>query len=119
MLELGSPIGDGVSSIQQKNLLEVADLSSNHCAWGSITSKRLYWGIQYQRLWTPSCITVNSLSNLKMKIQGFLFMKHLKICPKCNADLKLRSVGEIQYCDICSYWTKVGTARLDSIMIYG
>ena len=44
MLELGSPIGDGVSSIQQKNLLEVADLSSNHCAWGSITSKRLYGG---------------------------------------------------------------------------
>lgn len=46
-------------------------------------------------------------------------MKHLKACPKCNANLKLRSDGETQYCDICSYWTKVGTARLDSIMIYG
>ena len=53
-----------------------------------------------------------------MKIRGILFMKHLKICPKCNSDLKLHSDGETQYCDICSYWTKVGTARLDSIMIY-
>ncbi|HII91033.1 MAG TPA: hypothetical protein HA262_02390 [Methanosarcina sp.] len=46
-------------------------------------------------------------------------MKHLKICPKCHANLKLRSDGEIQYCSICKYWTKVGTARLDSIMIFG
>ncbi len=45
-------------------------------------------------------------------------MKHLKKCPKCNADLKLRSDDKTQYCDICSYWTKAGTARLDSIMIY-
>jgi len=48
-----------------------------------------------------------------------LFMKHLNICPKCDAKLKLRPDGETQYCSICSYWTKLGTARLDSIMIYG
>lgn len=46
-------------------------------------------------------------------------MKHLKICPKCHASLKLRPDGETQYCSICRYWTKLGTARLDSIMIYG
>ncbi|WP_196298036.1 hypothetical protein [Methanosarcina barkeri] len=46
-------------------------------------------------------------------------MKHLKTCPKCHANLKLHSDGKIQYCSICKYWTKVGTARLDSIMIYG
>jgi len=45
-------------------------------------------------------------------------MKNLKVCPKCRADLKLLSDGETQYCEICKYWTKVGTARLDSIMIY-
>jgi len=56
---------------------------------------------------------------IKIKIQGVLFMKHLKICPKCHAQLKLRSDGEIQYCSICKYWTKAGTARLDSIMIFG
>ncbi len=48
-----------------------------------------------------------------------LSMKHLRICPKCHANLKLHSDGETQYCNICKYWTKVGTARLDSIMIYG
>ncbi|WP_170943399.1 hypothetical protein [Methanosarcina spelaei] len=46
-------------------------------------------------------------------------MRHLKICPKCYTNLKLCSNGETQYCSICNYWTKVGTARLDSIMIYG
>ena len=56
---------------------------------------------------------------LKMEIKGVLLMKHLKICPKCHAKLKVSSDGETQYCNICRYWTKVGTARLDSIMIYG
>ncbi|MDQ1254737.1 MAG: hypothetical protein QG646_4007 [Euryarchaeota archaeon] len=45
-------------------------------------------------------------------------MKSLKICPKCHSNLKLNSDREIQYCTICKYWTKIGTARLDSIMIY-
>jgi Zn-finger nucleic acid-binding protein len=45
-------------------------------------------------------------------------MKSLKICPKCQAKLKLSSDSETQYCTICKYWTKIGTARLDSIMIY-
>ncbi|WP_196296995.1 hypothetical protein [Methanosarcina barkeri] len=46
-------------------------------------------------------------------------MKHLKTCPECHSRLKLHSDGETQYCTICKYWTKVGTVRLDSIMIYG
>jgi Zn-finger nucleic acid-binding protein len=45
-------------------------------------------------------------------------MKHLKTCPKCNAKLKMSASGELQYCPICKYWTRIGTARLDSIMIY-
>ena len=46
-------------------------------------------------------------------------MKYLKTCPKCHANLKLHSDGKTQYCSVCKYWTKVGTARLDSIMIFG
>lgn len=53
-----------------------------------------------------------------MEVQGGLFTNRLKICPKCHAKLKVSSDGETQYCSICKYWTKVGTARLDSIMIY-
>jgi Zn-finger nucleic acid-binding protein len=45
-------------------------------------------------------------------------MKCLEICPKCHAELKVSSDSETQYCITCNYWTKVGTARLDSIMIY-
>jgi primosomal protein N' len=45
-------------------------------------------------------------------------MKSIKKCPKCYAKLRLSSDSETQYCSICDYWTKVGTARLDSIMIY-
>ena len=56
--------------------------------------------------------------SLKMEIQGGLFTKRLKICPKCHAKLNVSSDGGTQYCSICKYWTKVGTARLDSIMIY-
>lgn len=54
-----------------------------------------------------------------MEIQGGLVTKRLKICPKCHARLKMSSDGKIEYCSVCKYWTKVGTARLDSIMIYG
>lgn len=46
-------------------------------------------------------------------------MEHLKKCPECHSKLKLHSDGETQYCSTCSYWTKIGTVRLDSIMIYG
>lgn len=46
-------------------------------------------------------------------------MNVLKVCPKCNAKLEVSSDGKTQYCKICKYWTKIGTARLDSIMIYG
>ena len=59
------------------------------------------------------------LYQIKMEIQGVLFTKHLKICPKCHSNLKLSSDSETQYCSICKYWTKIGTARLDSIMIFG
>jgi hypothetical protein len=51
-------------------------------------------------------------------LTGGLFTKSLKVCPKCHAKLKLSSDSETQYCIICKYWTKVGTARLDSIMIF-
>ena len=51
-------------------------------------------------------------------LEGGLFTKSLKICPKCQGKLKVSSDGETQYCIICKYWTKIGTARLDSIMIY-
>jgi hypothetical protein len=53
----------------------------------------------------------------KVETRG-LFMKYLKICPKCHAKLNISADGKLQYCDICRYWTKAGTARLDSIMIY-
>jgi len=58
------------------------------------------------------------VANPSSKFEG-LFMKHLKTCPECHSSLKLHSDGETQYCTICKYWTKVGTVRLDSIMIYG
>jgi len=53
-----------------------------------------------------------------METQGGLLTKLLKICPKCDAKLKLSPDGKRQECKICKYWTDVGTARLDSIMIY-
>ncbi|WP_440955816.1 hypothetical protein ACSAZK_02285 [Methanosarcina sp. Mfa9] len=45
-------------------------------------------------------------------------MKQLERCPNCHTKLKLHSDGKTQYCSVCNYWTKAGTARLDSIMIY-
>ncbi len=55
---------------------------------------------------------------LNMEIRGGLLTNYLTICPKCHAKLKVSSDGKTQYCSICRYWTKIGTARLDSIMIY-
>ncbi len=72
----------------------------------------LYLELEFYQKNSPEF--ADSSSNFK----GFT-MKHLRICPKCHANLKLHSDGETQYCNICRYWTKVGTARLDSIMIYG
>ena len=44
-------------------------------------------------------------------------MFKFKICPKCKSDLKTNNNG-IQVCNVCEYWTKQGTARLDSITIF-
>jgi len=44
-------------------------------------------------------------------------MNKLKICPKCNSELKMND-DDVQVCSVCKYWTKKGTARLDSIMIF-
>jgi uncharacterized Zn finger protein (UPF0148 family) len=40
----------------------------------------------------------------------------LKTCPKCKSELETNSNG-MQVCNVCEYWTKQGTARLDSITI--
>jgi hypothetical protein len=53
-----------------------------------------------------------------ISILEVIFTKSLKMCPKCNSKLEVSSDGETQYCPVCKYWTKIGTARLDSIMIY-
>lgn len=50
--------------------------------------------------------------------RGFCNTKYLKRCPQCNAELKMSADRDTQYCEVCGYWTKIGTARLDSIMIY-
>jgi len=44
-------------------------------------------------------------------------MDILKKCPKCNSELKMNS-DNVQVCSVCKYWTKKGTARLDSITIF-
>ncbi|MBN2488603.1 MAG: hypothetical protein JXA98_06200 [Methanosarcinaceae archaeon] len=41
----------------------------------------------------------------------------LKTCPKCRSKLKTNSDG-MQVCVVCKYWTKPGTARLDSLIIF-
>jgi hypothetical protein len=71
---------------------------------------------------TPGFSYILSLKvfiNLKNENSRSFIMKYLKICPKCHSNLKLHSDGRTQYCSVCKYWTKIGTARLDSIMIYG
>ena len=44
-------------------------------------------------------------------------MNLLKKCPKCDSELETNS-NNMQVCSVCEYWTKKGTARLDSIMIF-
>ena len=44
-------------------------------------------------------------------------MDKLKVCPRCESEFREEQDG-VQVCDVCEYWTKEGTARLDSIMIY-
>lgn len=72
-----------------------------------------------QDIFSVSWLLIAWSCSLKMEIQGGLVTKRLKICPKCHARLKVSSDGKMEYCSVCKYWTKVGTARLDSIMIYG
>jgi hypothetical protein len=101
--------------------------TSNQYAWGSIIFEEAVLGDTVDT--APSGFFLHYIfrrffikfKNIKFKNNNsrVLFMKHLNICPKCDAKLKLRPDGETQYCSICSYWTKLGTARLDSIMIYG
>ncbi|WP_167848864.1 hypothetical protein [Methanolobus halotolerans] len=43
-------------------------------------------------------------------------MNQLKQCPECNAHLDGLD-QKIQHCQICGYWTRKGTARLDSVMV--
>ncbi len=42
----------------------------------------------------------------------------LKKCPECDSELKNDCFGEFQYCQICGYWTRMETARLEPIMIF-
>ncbi|WP_370575286.1 hypothetical protein [Methanomethylovorans sp.] len=44
-------------------------------------------------------------------------MKQLKECPECKARLHDRGLN-IQHCEICGYWTRKGTVRLDPIMVF-
>ncbi|WP_256622021.1 hypothetical protein [Methanolobus chelungpuianus] len=44
-------------------------------------------------------------------------MKQLNECPECKA--RLRDLYQnLQHCAICGYWTRKGTARLDSLMVF-
>jgi len=43
-------------------------------------------------------------------------MESLKMCPECNAKLHTNKKG-IQICKVCGYWTKKGTARIESILL--
>lgn len=44
-------------------------------------------------------------------------MGALKRCPECHAKFQTAQ-KDIQVCKVCGYWTKTGTARIESIMIY-
>lgn len=44
-------------------------------------------------------------------------MRSLKRCPECHAKF-LTAEKDIQVCKVCGYWTKKGTARIESIIIY-
>jgi ribosomal protein L37AE/L43A len=43
-------------------------------------------------------------------------MNKLETCPECNS--RLNENENIQYCENCGYWTRKGTARVDSIAIF-
>ncbi|WP_370573204.1 hypothetical protein [Methanomethylovorans sp.] len=43
-------------------------------------------------------------------------MRSLKICPECHAKLQTNEKN-IQVCKVCGYWTKTGTARVESILL--
>jgi ribosomal protein L37AE/L43A len=45
-------------------------------------------------------------------------MGSLKFCPECHSEFKEDPGTDIQYCDVCGYWTRKETASLGSIMIY-
>jgi ribosomal protein S27AE len=44
-------------------------------------------------------------------------MGSLKRCPECHTKFQADE-KDIQVCTVCGYWTKKGTARIESIMIY-
>lgn len=44
-------------------------------------------------------------------------MDILKECPECKSELEEDHNG-LQLCSVCDYWTRNGTARIDSIMIF-
>ncbi|WP_167848814.1 hypothetical protein [Methanolobus halotolerans] len=44
-------------------------------------------------------------------------MNQLTECPECNAQMHEADENK-QYCQTCGYWTEVGTARLDSVMVF-
>ncbi|WP_198008143.1 hypothetical protein [Methanohalobium evestigatum] len=44
-------------------------------------------------------------------------MQILDKCPRCKSKTLYESEN-FQYCGICRYWTKKGTARIDSIMVF-
>jgi predicted amidophosphoribosyltransferase len=44
-------------------------------------------------------------------------MKRLGICPNCHSEMELDDRG-IEYCKVCNYWTREGTARLEPLIIF-
>jgi len=44
-------------------------------------------------------------------------MLFLKRCPECHSELKNDLFRGFQYCNVCGYWTRKETARLEPIMI--
>ncbi|ADI74746.1 hypothetical protein Metev_1915 [Methanohalobium evestigatum Z-7303] len=55
---------------------------------------------------------------IKLLSEGeFADMQILDKCPRCKSKTLYESEN-FQYCGICRYWTKKGTARIDSIMVF-
>ncbi|WMW22315.1 hypothetical protein RE476_00410 [Methanolobus mangrovi] len=44
-------------------------------------------------------------------------MGSLNKCPECYGEFHT-DVSGIQICKVCGYWTKINTARMESIMLY-